>query len=379
MAGVYAVWLLAWVMSTPLFSSPDEWAHYLRALGIREGQLVGERVAADHPFEGFSQPQQDFLRQTSRAVHVPAGMAPSGGGCNAFQPEQSAGCANHATAEPGPSREITVTGAYPPAFYLLPAVAMWPARKAASALLSARLITMVTCALLLLLTLRALSEARRPEPALAAFTLALTPLGVATMAGLSPSGPEIAAGLAFAAGLYRLASQEEAGAWAWAACVAGGVAVTLARPLGAAWALLHLGVFVVLCGRERLVQLARRQRLRTVVAGLTLVGAVLLNRLWEALQGARVPISLLPELKAWREGFKHYPVWVREQIGVFQYLDTKMPQWAYVAWVLLLGGLVAWQWPRLSPSWRWRAGALALCILAVPLGLYATVVRNSEF
>jgi hypothetical protein len=379
MAGVYAVWLVAWVFTTPLFSAADEWAHYLRALGIREGRLIGERVSPGHVFEGFSQAQQDFLRQTSRVIDIPAGMAPQGYACNAFQPEQSAGCARQATARPDPAREPTVTGAYPPAFYLLPAAAMLPTVGPAPALFAARLITSLTCALLLLLALLALAEARALESALAAFTLALTPLGLATMAGLSPSGPEIAAGLTFAVGLSQLAAREEAGARAWWACVAGGVAVTLARPLGAAWVVLHLGVFFVLSGRERLVQLARHQRRRAVMTGLALVGAMLLNRLWEAFHGARVPVSLLPEMKAWREAFKHYPEWLREQVGVFQYLDAKMPEWAYIAWGALLAGLVVWQWPRLSSTWRWRAGVMALCILAVPLGLYATVVRNSEF
>jgi hypothetical protein len=43
-AGVYAMWLLAWVMATPAFSGADEWAHYLRGLGIREGRLIGDRL-----------------------------------------------------------------------------------------------------------------------------------------------------------------------------------------------------------------------------------------------------------------------------------------------------------------------------------------------
>jgi len=379
MAGCYGLWLVVWSMATPLFSGADEWAHYLRALGIREGRLIGDRVPEDYSFPDFTPAQQAFLRQTSRFIDAPAGMAPQGYGCNAFQSDQSAGCVNQAGAYPEARREVTVTGAYPPAFYLFPAVAMLPASSPASALRLARLANLLACVLLLGLALRALAETPWPAPALTAFAVALPPMGLGTMAALSPSGPEIASGLTFAAGLYRLASRQGGGPWAWAACLVGGVALCLARALGVAWVVLLWVSFLVLLGRAGLVQLARRQRPQVLLGGGLLLGALLLSRLWEGSQGARVSVTLLPGVKAWREAFKHYPVWLREQVGVFQYLDTELPPWAYPAWGVLVAALVVWRWPRLSPGWRWRAGVLAVGILAVPLGLYAMLVRNSEF
>ena len=190
MAGCYGLWLLAWTLATPLFSGADEWAHYLRAVGIREGRLVGERVPEDHPFPDFTPAQQSFLRQTSRFIDVPAGMMPRGYACNAFVAEKSAGCLAEAGAFPEARREVTVTGAYPPAFYLLPAAAMLPAQGPGSALWLARLANLLVCVLLLALALRALAETPEPAPALAAFAVALTPMGLSTMAVLSPSGPE---------------------------------------------------------------------------------------------------------------------------------------------------------------------------------------------
>lgn len=378
MAGVYAMWLVAWMMATPAFSGADEWAHYMRALGIREGRLVGDRLPEGRKFEGVSAAQERFLQQTSREMDVPAGMSYKGYSCNAFHPEESARCVTAVVPLPGPDRDLTVTGAYPPAFYLLPAASMRGATTPISALLRARLINALTCALLLLLAVWALAEAPPSMPALAAFVIALTPMGLGTMSVLSPSGPEIAAGLTFSTGLIRLA-QGSASSRAWLACGLGGVALALARPLGTVWVVLHLGIYFVLSGRQGLSQLVRAQRRRAWGVGLGLLGALVLNRTWEFFHGARVPITLLPEHKAWREAFKHYPEWLREQVGVFQFLDAPMPAWAYPAWGLLLVALVAWQWPRLASSWRWRAGVLALCILAVPLGLYATVVRNSDF
>ncbi|WP_083968728.1 DUF2142 domain-containing protein [Hyalangium minutum] len=379
MAGCYGLWLVAWSMATPLFSGADEWAHYLRTVGIREGRWIGDRLPEDFDFPGFTPAQQAFLRQTSRFIDVPAGMAPRGYGCNAFVAEQSAGCLAQAGAYPEARREVTVTGAYPPAFYLLPAVAMLPAHSPSSALPLARLANLLVCGVLLGLALRALAETPEPAPALTAFAVALTPMGLGTMAALSPSGPEVAGALTFAAGLYRLASQPRGGPWAWAACLVGGVALGIARALGVAWVVLLVGSFLVLLGRAGVVQLARHQRSRVLLGGGLLLGALLLSRLWERLHGATVPVTLLPSLRAWREAFKHYPVWLREQVGVFQYLDAEMPAWAYPAWGVLLLALGVGCWPRLSAGWRWRAGVVAVGILAVPLGLYAMLVRNSEF
>jgi hypothetical protein len=379
MAGVYAVWLVAWVMTTPPFSAADEWAHYLRALGIREGRLIGDRVPEGYSFPGFSSAQEHFLRQTSRALDVPAGMSHKGYGCNAFHPHASAWCVTAVTPLAGPDRDVTITGAYPPAFYLLPAAAMLRATAPVPALLRARLANAAMCALLLLLAVRALAEAEPAAPALAAFVIGLSPMGLGTMAGLSPSGPEIAAGLTFSAGLCRLAAQASASPRAWVACGVGGVALALARPLGAVWVVLHVGIFFVLSGREGVRQLVHGQRSRAWGVAGAVVAALVLNRVWEFFQGARVPVTLLPGMKAWREGFKQYPEWLREQVGVFQYLDTPLPEWVYPAWGLLLVALVARQWPRLPSAWRWRACVLALCILAVPLGLYATAMRNSDF
>lgn len=377
-AGIYAGWLLAWMMATPAFSGADEWAHYMRALGIREGRLIGDRLPEGHRFEGFSTAQERFLQQTSRQIDVPPGMSYKGYSCNAFYPEESARCFTAVVPLPGAERDHTVTGAYPPAFYLLPAASMLGATTPVSALLRARLINALTCALLLLLAVRALAEAQPSMPALAAFIIGLSPMGVSTMAMLSPSGPEIAAGLTFSAGLVLLA-QGSASSSAWLACGLGGVALALARPLGVVWVVLHLGICFVLSGRQGLRELVRAQPRRAWGVGLALLGAMVLNRAWEFFHGARVPVTLLPGYKAWREAFKHYPEWLREQVGVFQYLDAPMPAWAYPAWGLLLVTLVAWQWPRLASSWRWRAAALALCILAVPLGLFVTVMRNSDF
>src|ERR1700682_3839056 len=40
----YGLLLLAWLLSIPPFSAPDEWAHYLRVLGLAQGTWIGEKV-----------------------------------------------------------------------------------------------------------------------------------------------------------------------------------------------------------------------------------------------------------------------------------------------------------------------------------------------
>jgi hypothetical protein len=45
----YAVLAVALAMTTPPFAAPDEANHYLRAVGISDGSLVGRRVRDTNP------------------------------------------------------------------------------------------------------------------------------------------------------------------------------------------------------------------------------------------------------------------------------------------------------------------------------------------
>src|SRR6266436_5958591 len=132
LAAAYGCLMLAWTFTVPPFSAPDEWSHYLRALGIAHGELLGPRVQSYH--DAALDPRQEaWVAQTVRWTHVPPGMAPDGYACNASRPAVSASCADRVPKPPAePLLRLTVNGTYPPAAYLLPALLVRAARGPAS-------------------------------------------------------------------------------------------------------------------------------------------------------------------------------------------------------------------------------------------------------
>ena len=94
------VLLLSWAMTNPPFASPDEPAHYLRAIAVGGGSVAG-----------------------AVTVDVPAGLgASTDAACNAFLTNASAACLDDVRATDRATRQETAAGPNPPLAYLLPGV-----------------------------------------------------------------------------------------------------------------------------------------------------------------------------------------------------------------------------------------------------------------
>jgi hypothetical protein len=261
----------------------------------------------------------------------------------------------------------TVNGTYQPAGYLLPAMALHGAADPVSGVLRARAASALSSLALIVLAAAALS------PNLLGLAAAFTPMALFLASALNPSGLEIAGGIAFAAGLFALPRRDAAAAWG--ATVAGGAALCLSRSLGPGWLLAIGGAWLVWLGRARAWRIVRRSPRAALVSATVLALSVLANRIWEGLYGPRLPARAEPLALALRESVKRVPGWIREQIGVFQYLDTPMPHFAYVLWGLLVLLLVA------GAAWiGTRRDRLALALatgtaIAVPVLLHALAMR----
>jgi len=108
--------------------------------------------------------------------------------------------------------------------------------------------------------------------------------------------------------------------------------------------------------------------------------AAVINWIWEHAYGPqlsaprREPIGL-----ALRESVRAVPGWIRQQIGVYQYLDSPMPDFAYLLWtalVVVLALTAVW-----VGMWRERlAVAFALAAaLGVPVLLEAFAMRPIDW
>jgi hypothetical protein len=354
-AAAYACLMLAWTVTVPPFSAPDEWSHYLRALGIAHGTLLGEHVDGFHD-ANLTPAQEAWVAQTVRWTEVPPGMAPDGFACNAFRPMLSASCANQVPPPPRETaRRLTVNGTYQPAAYLLPALALRAASGPVSGLIVARLASALACFALL----AAAAWVLRPD--LTGTIVAVTPMALFIGSALNPSGLEIAGAVALTAGLLAVGRGNASGAPWWVAA-AGGAGLCLSRSLGPIW--------LALIGVECLAMTP------TGLLWSEIRLAAALNRAWEAAYGPhlsgvrteRIAVALWQSLRS-------LPRWFREQVGVYQYLDAPMPGFAYWIWA---GAVAVLVFAALRVAARRERFALAISIaaaLAVPVLLEAFAMR----
>ncbi len=117
----YAVLLVVWVWTNPPFAGADEPAHYVRAIGIGQGKLVGP--LDPYPSEkAASVPDQvslDWVNDATRSVIVPPGRLSGTATCEAGHPALSAACQAHQgtvdTEDRGaqPGRQLSALGLLP--------------------------------------------------------------------------------------------------------------------------------------------------------------------------------------------------------------------------------------------------------------------------
>ena len=364
----YALLCGCWIFTTPPFSAPDEWSHYLRALGVGEGRLVGARVESFRD-AALAPRQEAWVAQTVRWTEVRPGMSPEGYGCNALQPAQSAACLYRV---PPPPRDVmrmrTVNGTYQPAGYLLPAVALFGATGPVSGIFRARVANALASLALIVLSSAAL------WPNLLGFVIAVTPMCLFLASTLNPSGLEITGAIAFVSGLVGLA-RRDVRPWPWAAAVLGGAALCLSRSLGPAFLAILAAVWVAWLGPGRAWESVRRSPRAALPGSAVLALAVVANRAWEAAYGPHLPARDESLAVALRESVRRVPGWIREQIGIFQYLDAPMPRFAYVLWgalVLVLVVGAGWVGTRRD---RLALAASVAAAIAVPLALHALAMR----
>ena len=373
----YAFLAVAWAMTNAPFSAPDEAEHYVRAVGVSDGGLVGRRALDPNP--ALTPKQRAWTDQAARAVAVPRGLSPAGLDCVASRPRISAACQDSVPAPPAQTG-VTSDGTYQPLPYLLPAVALRAAHRAPAAGRLARLAGLLPWLVLLAGAVAAAWDRRRGAASLAGLLLGMTPMMIFVGASLSGSSLETMGSLALMAGLLRLSRESPAPLWTWTLVGAAGVLLALSRTLGPAWLVADLILWVAFCGRARTVAVLRaRPRASAIAAGALLV-AIVLNRAWEAAYGpAHVTTSLIPSASSIRAGIDQMSDNLPELVGRFGNLEVHLPTWIVVAWAL---AALAAAWAALRWATRRERATIVvtagLC-MAAPIYLFAAVIAQTGF
>jgi hypothetical protein len=374
LTGAFTLIAIAWTFTTPPFSSPDEWAHYLRALSLAHGQVLGHPTN-DYP-PGLTPGQQAWVVQATRIVDIPPHLAPDGFACNALAPSRPHDCVLPAPSTGWTKRTIP-NGTYQPAAYLPAALVIRLGQSAPGALYFARLANALVCALLLFLAARSLS-ALGARPFLGVL-LACPPMALFLAGMLNPSGLEIFGTLALFTGLTVIAESPTAPRVAWTAATVGAVVLPLSRSLGGAYLPVVAGLWAAWVGPRRILDIARRSPRPTAIFG----GAVVLgfgcNRLWEKLFGPSVPADTHDLGPALSSAWSQLPGWLKQEVGLFQYTDVWMPEAVYVAWFAVAAALVVAALAVGTMVDRVVLLASVAVAVAVPLALQVLVLRPTDW
>jgi hypothetical protein len=338
-----ALVLTTFVISNPPGFASDEPAHLFRAAGLAHGQVLGDPAPPMATPFAWTPAMVAWTQRTSRAYRLPRRSY----ACMSFPIVRECRSTLPVPAPTGASTlaETSYVGTYPPAPYLAPAVGIRIAEAfdagPATTVRAARGAGALLDFALLVLAAALLTDFRR-RAGLLGLTLAATPLTLFTMAQVSDSGLEIAAGLCFAAALLRLVRSTEmpTPGWVWGTLAGSGALFATARSTGPLWVPVTIAAVVAL-HPYRIKQALRAAPRAAVVSALIVAAADLTTVLWDA--------TILPHPDATSpDGAPGLPLAltrlgsVAEQaVGQLRWLNVSLPPVVVGLWWVLLVGLLA--------------------------------------
>ncbi len=317
----------AWIAATVPFAAPDEASHYLRAMEITHGEILGPRVNYPPP-PGITRAQLAFVDHDTRAVVVPAQLSPPDVTCMNGVPDIIGRCL-----------EATPDGNFPPLGYLLPAAALSAAHDTGTGLWLTRAASAVQSLAFLLLAIALLWDGSGWS--VLGLLVATTPMVLFVFSVMNSSGVEIASSLAFASAAVRISRDPpHAPRWVWIAFALAGSVAMLTGPIGLAFVVLDLLLFAALLGRRGARELIRRSPRALAVAGLTLLAAAIVSIVYTRLAGFDTRLGISPIRSSLVGGLHQLPPVLRDAVGTFGSLTVPLPTAARWIWWLLALGLV---------------------------------------
>lgn len=379
-AAGYLLLAVAWALGNPVSAAPDEPQNAVKAYATATAQLRGAPYAS--PVRDPSDPREAWFRRSGRVYDLPARLVPpTNTRCYAFDPHEPASCQD----EPAPARAPgdivggTQLARYLPVLYAPAGVAFASARTYDGGIRRARLVNAVLFAFVVGWALRL--AGRRGG---AGVVLAVTPMVVFLSASVSTSGLEAAGGVL----LWTAALRAFSGAARprhvepWVAMAVGGAVVALGRGVGPpmvvavvvlAWLLTAPHAFDEFGGTEH-AQLGKSRG--WVVALVALALAVVAGVAWTVLAMPHPPLDLGVARDHLGDAWRAMPEQLREAVGVFGWLDTRLSNTVYgaVAAVVVAAIIAA-----VAVDRTWRALVLvAIAIGAVVLDVAVAVLVEAQ-
>lgn len=356
-----------WALAAPYDGAPDERDHIVRAYGVITGQVVLRAENASLGGGGYV--------DAPRSLVLPR--------CWRFHPDRDASCAGSPGTDETERLVATSAGRNAPVYYAIVGAPIAVAPNWTGVIL-ARLLSVLLCGLLLANALADAMRWSRHRMMVAGVLAGTTPMVLHLVGSVNPNSLELAASIAFFAAAVPLLRHPDArrdGTLLWHAGVAA-AALATTRMLGPLW--LALGVLVLLPWRwAGLRDLWAWRRLRRWAYAVAAAGAA--GIAWTLSSGGaesnpyfqpEQPLS--PLRVAWTE-LQNWSRYVDEMVGVFSWLDARLPALGYVVWPIVGGALVLSGFVIADRGNRLRLAALAGAGVLVPLSISAALANTFGF
>ena len=354
--------MAVWSIGTPIWGSPDEPAHALRAYSVVHGQIY---VA---PIPGQSGP--------GGLVKAPKGFYESQAGalCYEFKGDVPANCAQDPSGDESIVKVLSTAARYNPLYYAivgLPSYVIGPRHL----LFAMRLVSAALSAWMLAWALTSAGLSRRPRITQAAVLLAATPMVLFVGAMVNPNGLEITAACALWVNLLVLVRGDDPLIRPLLIRRAGIAAtlMVLTRSLSPLWLALILGCVAVAAmpGLRARLRGPDFRRWSIVVASATVLAVI-----WIRVSGSITQMQLQTPLDLGLRERIHEARLAQidnfdQEVGVFGWLDTRMWHWAYQSWATL--GIICAALGLIFGRWRDRLAMVVVAALtyAVPIAANA--------
>lgn len=332
----------AWALASPLTSVPDEPWHMVKAAATIRLQLHGTpitvvthngRVTNEVPMTGYHLPTAySFLTN----LHE----------CYFNNPQVTAACARHLTAQPGTALAGTTAGSNNPLYYL---AVGWPSLLSPGPLgmYGMRLVSAaLSSAALASAAVTAFQWSRRRGYPLAALLAAATPMALFLNGSVNPNSLEASSAILLWTAILSLLTDPRPELVPRLLTRAGVATIALVsvRQLGPAWALV-----IVICaalagqrGALRAVLARPAVWLWTAVVGVVGVGSIAWTAKFNVLgTGAAAAHPNLTFSVAARHTFDLSVEYMRQMVGFFGWLDVRAPYNLAELWFLPVLALIA--------------------------------------
>lgn len=341
--------VVTWAVGIPRYASPDEPAHVFKAFGTAHGELLGAAVPPPFPSN-----LREFDGPDSLGAPQPF--------CYNGQPNVPVSCVT--TYSP---QLISTAARYPPWYYGLVGLPVAVSGESTS-VFAYRFVSAILCVAALTLAMWLAKRSRRPDVA-GLQLAALTPMAVFLMASVNPNSAEIAGFVAIWACMSRVATDDELSLRLLQLASFLSAVVVLMRPISIVWMAGLVVVVLIGASHQRRRQLFTRLSLAWAV-GPTAV-ALVASWLWAVYSSFEVKderltntLSLSAALHVSIDNWGRY---FREAIGVLGWLDTTLPFFVYVAWIVALVVVVIIHLRGANPRGIVALVALVAGWLALPL------------